>query len=511
MQKNSVIKGTLILTFASIITKILGFIYRIYMSNVIGAEGMGLYQLITPLYMLVWSISSSGFSTTISKLVAEENEKKEFGNVKRILKQSTITSVTIAIILSISLFYLSDYIALQIFKDKRTILSLHIIVFSFPFMAYSSCIRGYFLGMQLASIPAAAQILEQIIKMIVIYTLSSMFIPLGLSYACAVAVIGMCAGEFFSFLYIFISYNKYIEKHLQKKPPSLSIVKSYSKILKISVPLTSNKMLSSLLATIENVLIPQKLNAFGHSKTEAISLYGKLSGMSMPLIMFPSSLLMGLAISIMPEISKASASKNTNLIKNTISKTFLFTAIIGIGTAGIFITFANEIGLTIYNQSEIGSQLMLMGFISPLLYLQVSLSGILNGLSEQFFIFINNLISSLISIFFVYFLVPKYGINAFIFGWFISLLFSNIISLKQVRLKTSFKFDFNNFIFKPTIAILSSCIIVKYFYTNIFINLGKFISLILAILCVGIIYLFLLILLNCITILDIKNINFFKK
>ncbi len=135
MKSQSIIKGALILTTANIITRVLGFVYRVYMSNVIGAEGMGLYQLIVPIYMLVWSISSSGFTTTISKLTAQENAKKEYGNIGRILKQSMAASFLISIFLAVIVYIFSNYIAVSILKDNRAEIPLKVISLCFPFMA----------------------------------------------------------------------------------------------------------------------------------------------------------------------------------------------------------------------------------------------------------------------------------------------------------------------------------------------------------------------------------------
>ena len=96
MHKKAIIKSAIILTSANIITRVLGFFYRIYMSKTIGAEGMGLYQIITPLYLLIWAISSSGLSTTMSKLTAQEKAKGQQGNAEKILTISLIISVAIA-------------------------------------------------------------------------------------------------------------------------------------------------------------------------------------------------------------------------------------------------------------------------------------------------------------------------------------------------------------------------------------------------------------------------------
>lgn len=146
MHKKAIIKSAIILTSANIITRVLGFFYRIYMSKTIGAEGMGLYQIITPLYLLIWAISSSGLSTTMSKLTAQEKAKGQQGNAEKILTISLIISVAIALCLSISVHNFAEEISQYIIKDKRTTLSLKWLSPCFPFMAAGSVIRGYFLG-----------------------------------------------------------------------------------------------------------------------------------------------------------------------------------------------------------------------------------------------------------------------------------------------------------------------------------------------------------------------------
>ncbi len=452
--------------------------------------------------MLAWSISSSGFSTTISKLVAEENCKREYGNIKRILHICIFLSGLIACLISIFIFMSSEYIANNILKNENTLLSLHIMCISFPFMAIGSCIRGYFLGMQDTIVPAISQVLEQVSRMIVIYLLASTFIPLGLSYACAVGVIGMCVGEIFSFLYVLMIYNTKIKKGKSNK----SVIKYTSIILAMAIPLTANRVLGSFFSTIENVLIPQKLMEYGYNDTEAMSLYGQLSGMSMPLVMFPSSLLTALAIAIVPAISEALAKNNINLIRLTISKAFTVTCFIGIGTAGLFIFFSNQLGYTIYSQQDIGWQLLYIGFLCPFLYLQVTFSGILNGLGEQMLIFKNSILSSIINICFIYFFIPKYDLYAFILGWFLSLILINFISILKLKQKTNFKIDIFNSILKPMLCILSSGIVAKYCYKMLILSYGNIFSIIITILIFALLYIILLILVGA---LDKKDLRLF--
>ena len=271
MSKKTVIAGTLILTSASLITKFIGFFYRVYMVNLIGTEGMGLYQLIMPIYMLTWSITSSGFTTTISKLTAQEKAKNQTGNMGRILKQSLFMTITASIIISGFLFFCADWFSETILKEPRTAFAFRVLAIAIPFMSSGSCIRGYFLGLQYAIVPAFSQVLEQIVRIVAIYFTASLFVPKGLSYACVCAVIGIVCGEVISFLFVFYNYITFKRKKKYIKKPTLSRSKTFFMICGMAIPLTASRVVSSFLSTAENILIPQRLQVFGLSSADAMS------------------------------------------------------------------------------------------------------------------------------------------------------------------------------------------------------------------------------------------------
>lgn len=462
MQKKSLVAGALILTAANLTTRFIGFFYRIYMSKTIGAEGMGLYQLIMPIYMLTWSITSSGFTTTISKLTAQENAKKQYGNMGRVLKQSVLMCIIISVVISILLYTYSDYVAINIIKDSRTLISLKILSLCIPFMSAGSCIRGYFFGIQDAVVPALSQVFEQTVRIVAVYSLSALFIPMGLEFACAAAVIGIVLGEMLSFAFVFISYFCFKKKNKLNNKPTISSLNTFLLITSMALPLTASRVLGSLLSTVENILIPQRLQLYGQSTVNAMSAYGSLTGMAMPLIQFPSALLMAVSITLVPAISEASAIKNSKRIQYTVYRSLFFTSIIGIGTASIFALFPNEICIAVYNQENLGSLLLKLSAICPLMYLQITLSGLLNGLGEHTFIFFNNLISSIVNIGFIYFLMPLYGTDAFIAGWFISLFITVFSSLRRVIKTTHLKINYNDLVLKPLLSIFASGLIAKY-------------------------------------------------
>ena len=482
MFRHKIIRSALILTAANIITRILGFFYRIFMSKTIGAEGMGLYQLISPVYMLVWAFSSAGLSTSVSKLTAEQKGSRNPSNMYPIVKCACIFSVVLSLIASVAVYYFSPYICTRFLKDSRTVLSLRILCVCFPFMAVGSCIRGWFYGIQEAKVPAACQVLEQCTRMAVVYFLSFKMLGKGLEAACAMAVIGMAAGEVISFVYVLVCS---LLKPKHKEKATLSYFSAASMIFALALPLTLNRITGSLLSTVENLLIPSRLQLYGLTRSNAVALYGQLCGMAMPLIMFPSSLLTSLATALMPAVSEASAKGNMTSLSSSVEKSLAFTAVTGIGTAGLFICLPYELGSVIYSQHEIGYMLRLLGIICPFIYLQVTLGGILNGLGKQVFIFGVNLAASAFNICFIWLFVPKYGIEAFILGWFISIVTAAILSLFVISHSIKIRLYLNNILIKPLAAIIFSSMSLKFFSEHLDIGFFSTPALICAMLFIG--------------------------
>lgn len=430
MSKKNILKNAMLLTIAGFITKILGFVYRIYMANTIGAKGLGLYQLIMPIYSLSWSICCSGFTTTISKLVAEEIGKGRPENAKKIFKISTFLSFLISIVVAGILFFSSQLICTNMYSEERIILPLKILAISIPFMAIGSCIRGYFHGIQDATVPAMSQIFEQVIRMTTIYILIYIKAPEGVEIACIYAVFATVVAEILSCLFVLIKYNKTSLKKFNKK--SMPISTSLNLILVMAIPLTLNRVIGSFLVTYENMLIPLKLQEYGLTKDGAIEVFGKITGMTIPIVFFPSAFLTSISIALVPAISIYSSKKDFSNLNFTITKTTLFTSLIGSWASFIFVLFAKDISNIIYKE-DISTYLMLFGLITPFLYLQIIMHGILNGLGHQFLIFRNHLISSLITIGTIYILTKDIGIMSYFLGNFLSTIIVTFLDLSKIK------------------------------------------------------------------------------
>ena len=456
--KNKIIISAFILTAAGLVTRLLGFAHRIFMTNIIGAEGMGLYQLIFPVYSLAWAITCAGFTTAVSKLASSAKAKKDYEAMRAFMVFSAVITGLIASFISVLLFFSANFIATYIFREPRIELGFKVLSFAIPFMAMGSSIRGFFLGIQEAKIPAISQIIEQVMRMFLIYVLSMLYFD-TLERAVGIAVLGIVAGEIVSFLYVVFAYKdrKIKIKMLNKVSKEAKIIKT---LLAMSIPLGLSRIISSLLSTAENILIPQKLAIYGVENP--LEEFGKLTGMAMPLVQFPSAILMALAISLVQAISEASELKNYSQINDAIKKTILFSMVIGIGAAFGFILFGGEIGQIIYSY-DIDHILSTIGFIVPFVYANMLLLGILNGLGLQAFIFKNSIFYSVLSIMCVLFLIPRFGILGYITGIGVASIIVFILNITQIKEITKIKIDILNWFIKPLIAAFIALGILGFF------------------------------------------------
>nr|WP_307989399.1 polysaccharide biosynthesis protein [uncultured Niameybacter sp.] len=505
MGKKALITGTIILTLTSLATKVLGFIFRIYMSNIMGAEGVGLYQLIFPIYMLIWATSSAGISLAVSKKVAEHTAHGRHADGLRTLKSALLLSVSIATLMSGFIFVTAPWVATHYIHEPRTALGLRYLFVCVPFMATACCIRGYFQGRQEMAVSGLAQVVEQIARMAIIFLFAGLYIPKGIEYACALGALGLCVGEFCSafFTFTMLQFKK-------RKLPHSKVTLPYSNIIgtliTISIPITANRFLTSALSSIENILIPIQLQKYGMSSGDALGIYGMFSGMALPLLFFPSMVTMSISTALVPAISEAVAKKNTRVLHKTVSKSIQYSAVIGIGSCALFLTLGNEIAMACYGRPEVGELLRYLAIICPFLYLRDILTGMLNGLGLQRLTFKGNSIASIICIILILFLVPKMGIIGFVIALLIQSTLVSCYHLWHTLKHVNLNVDLIGWFIKPSLAAIAGGLLIKYVFTHYLTTLFSLrLSSVIGVLSLVLFYTIFLFLFKSITKEDIKQ------
>ncbi|MBP1756203.1 MAG: hypothetical protein H6Q59_2601, partial [Firmicutes bacterium] len=398
IQRNNILKGTLILTIAGFITRFVGFFYRIFLSNAMGAEMLGIYQLIFPVYGICYTIYATGIQTSISRLVAAELGRKNPRNMNKILRIGLIISVSLAFILSLLVYQFAGLIATRFLMEPRTLESLRILAVVFPFCGVTACINGYYYGLKKAGVPASTQLVEQIIRVIVVYIIALYAGGGEMKVTLQLAAFGLVIGEVASSIYnlcsMFVSRSP-SEAFISGPDPNAKVdsrTQITKNLLALSVPLSANRLLLSILHSIEAILIPAMLRRFGLETKDALATFGILNGMSIPFIMFPTAVINALAVLVLPTISEAQATNNQPLIGKTTSIAIKYSIIIGILSTGLFVIFGKDLGNTIFHNELAGSYLLILAWLCPLIYLTTTLSSIINGLGKAHVTFANSII-----------------------------------------------------------------------------------------------------------------------
>lgn len=435
LQKKILIKGAFILTVTSLSAKIIGFFYRIFLSRTFGEENVGLYQLIFPVYALGISLTCAGIQTAISRCVAGKSAIGKHNEARQILYIGLGLSVSVSLIVMFLTQQNAEFIAGFLLQEKRCTSMLILLSYSFPFASIHSCISGYYIGLKNASIPAGSQLLEQIMRVMTVYIICRLLTTEGGTPGISVAVTGLITGEMASAgLCFYILRCKHKISCTLSDNTALIIRNGLSDLLKLSVPLTCNRVLLNILQSIEAVSIPVQLRTYGLTTSESLSMYGVLTGMAFPCILFPSAVTNSIASMMLPAIAELQASGKKEEMVRMIKKAGSSCFLIGIiCCAGLLIT-GRPVGNLIFHSKLAGDFLITLAWICPFLYTNSNLISIINGLGKTNCSFLFNMVSLTIRILGVFLIIPFLGINGYLWGLLVSqlVLFSLcIIFLKR--------------------------------------------------------------------------------
>lgn len=419
--KSPLITGTLLLTLAGIVSRIIGFFYKIFLSRTIGAEGIGIYQLIFPVMALSISITSSGLQTAISKFVSEENSKGNSRGARQYLFAGLILSTSLSLLVGFLLWHSADFLATSFLKEVRCTPLLKILAYALPPCSIHACINGYFYGLKKALIPSISQLLEQIARVGSVYLIYEIYSAKGMEPSISMAMWGIVFGELAGML-LSVSVAP-----LQKMAGNfLSCTRN---LFSMAVPLSGNRIILNLFSSFENIMIPNALCSFGYQTSDALSVYGIMTGMALAIIMFPTVITNSVSVLLLPLISEAKAHQDQKKIKLAIKKTIEYCALLGLLCTAGFLFTGDFIGNFIFANTLAGTFIKTLSWICPFLFLSTTLSSILHGLGHPGITFLLNVIACLIRILFVLFAIPLWGIRSYLIGMLISQLFVSIGSI----------------------------------------------------------------------------------
>ncbi|HZJ57178.1 MAG TPA: stage V sporulation protein B [Clostridia bacterium] len=466
MDKNTIIKGTFILTLSNILIRLLGFVYRVLLSRIIGPEGMGVLQLVMPILYTSLALISAGIPIAVSRLVAQKRAVGDYHGERNILFTSLGLVISLSLFVCMFLIPNVNYIAKDLLMEPRAYGPLLALYPAIIMMSISSVFKGYFYGVKNFYPPALSELVEEIITMVLVLYLIEKVKHLEVSLQVTAVAIAIVLGELSSLLFLSHSCHRY----RNTIPLSRNRIRSPSPvgdILKISGPVTLIRLVSSLSTSVGSILIPQRLVKSGLAHSQAMSLLGILNGMVVPLIFIPFTFVSPLAVVIIPNLSEDLARKNWERIRSKISKAIFITIVAVLPFGAIMAALAHPIGILLYNQKGVGSILELMAYFSGINALSHTLSGILNGLGKQNKSAMFSIIGETIEVMSIYFLVALPDLR--IYGYIIGFLFSGLVVLLMqfvtVYKTAKLSIDWSRWFLKPVLASLLTISLSRLAYT----------------------------------------------
>lgn len=440
----SLFKTVFTITAFTIITRVLGFIFRIYLSRVLGTEELGIYQVSLSVFMVLLTIVASGLPLIISKLSAKYFAKKDGEKEGKLVSASLIISAITSVILIVIVLVFKRLFSF-LFTDERCYLILVAMLPAVLFSGIYNVFRGAMWGRSNYFCFCITELFEQIVRITICVVLLSFGIgSLSPSIGAALSLSIAC---FLSMALSVVLYFVYGGK--LRKPGGV-----YKEVLKSSTPITAVRFLSSLVQPIIALIIPARLIAAGYTSSQSLSVYGVAIGMTMPLLFIPITIVGSLSTALIPDLSAAVESEDSSHIKNRITTSLIITMFIAFLMIPLFIGAGENIGLFFFNNITSGVLLSGAAWMTLPLALTNITSSILNALGMEVKSFINYLIGSIFLFLGICLLPGVIGIRALIVGMGVCVSVTSLLNLIMIKRKTKIKLG----ILKPMLLMASFCL-----------------------------------------------------
>ncbi len=438
----SIFKSVAIITIFSVITRALGFFFRIYMSRILGSEMLGVYQVAFSIFGVLLMLVSSGIPLVVSKLTAKYSTKKDMDSERRMMSGALIVSLIFSVTICLITLAISPLLN-KILTDSRSVNILLVLLPAVVFSAVYSVFRGNLWGHDKYFGVCLTELIEQVLR-IVICVLFFILLKDTIQGVTS-ASLSLTIACFFSAVVVVAMY--FCQKGKLKKPD-----KSYKEIIKSSAPITAVRFATSMLQPLVAILIPLMLEKAGYTSSQALGLYGIAAGMTFPLLFVPTTLVGSLSMALIPDLSTAQTNCDLNHVKNRTSSSIAFALFISTFLVPFYIAVGEQVGLFFYDNAVSGQLLAKFAWVMiPMGLCNIS-TAILNGLGLETKSFINNIIGSVAMILGAVILPKFVGIDALGYSLGLCMTFTALLNVRKIKKSTQVRLN----IFKP---LLKMCLI----------------------------------------------------
>ena len=454
------LKGTMILTISSIIVKVIGSLNWIILSRVLGGEGIGLYQMGFPIYLMAITVSSAGVPVAISIITSEKLANKDYRGAKRVFNVSLRLLLISGLIFSSALFFGADFLINQhIIRDSRAYYSIIALAPAVFFVTFLASFRGYLQGWQIMTPTATSEVVEQLVRVITMLVFADLFMPYGLAYAAGGASMGAGAGAFCALLVLMWFYRR-LKRRLHAEIeaqddsiPTESAGHIIKRLLKLALPVSLTSLMLPIGANLDLLIVPQRLEAAGFDVRHATELFGYLTGMAVPLVNLATIFTAAMTISLVPSISESRALERFDAIRDKIRLAFRVAMIITFPCfMGLFF-LAEKVAALIYNAPGAAGAIQTMSVGILFLGMHQISTGILQGLGKTAIPVINMILACIVKVVMSWWLtaIPFLGIKGASMATVADFAVAAIINMAFIYKYTGFTFSLGSLL-KPLLA-----------------------------------------------------------
>lgn len=446
---SSVLAGTVLLTVIGLFSQVVGFLYRIVLSRLIGAETMGLYQLVMPVYSMFMSMTAVGLTVAVSTLSAKFHALGDSGAIRDTLRRAVWCFFRMAVPLGILVIVASDPISVYLIGDARTRLGIVLLVPCVLLTGVENLHKHCFYGIGRVGPPAATETAEQLIRSAAVIGLLLLLQPRTGEQKVGIIVTGMVLCEIFSAVTLTVLFRR----HWRREPVAAGVHwVDRRQLMEIAIPVSMTSLLGTILGSANAVLIPSRLVVGGMEASEAMSAFGVMCGMTMPLLAMPTGFVGALCLTMVPDLARRTAGGDRRAAGRFLDRVLSATSILMAPAMALLAVIGPTVGQAVYKEPAVGEYVTWLAIGTLLSCYQMVLSGALNGLDLQKLGARNAIISDVVQLLFTYFTVPQWGLAGFVVGFVLSSLVGMALNLGSVLHATGLKLKAYRWFVRPILS-----------------------------------------------------------
>ena len=464
--KRQYLLNSLLMTAVALLMRTVTVSFNVYVSNRVGAEAMGLLSLVSSVYGFAVTLATSGIHLATVRTVAERLERSGGAENKRCLRACLSFAACFGTLATVLLFILARPIGEGLLRDVRTVRALRMLSLTLLPIALTSVLNGYFTAVRRAWKNALAQVTEQGVKITFTAYLLVIVAPKTVEGSMLAILMGGAVAESLSLVFNVILYlfDKRHFRHLEDEK-----IRAYSEkkinVAAIAMPVAISAYMRSGLLSIEHILIPRGLSAYGAGNSAALAAYGSLHSMALPVALYPAAILSSFAALLIPEMTEQQSANNQVEIRYIAGRVYQMTLLFSIGVGGTMLFLSGELGKVLYDSQEVAHFIRTLAPLIPIMYLDTATDAMLKGLGQQVYSMNVNIIDALVSVICVAILVPHMGINGYLVTIYITEILNAALSVTRLLRVTGFRPRLLFLVVRPLLSVIGATSISRLLFT----------------------------------------------